>query len=137
MLLAVRPTEPNPRVWAISGALVHAGVEPIVCHVVMRSTTRAANESDGAPANPEELAIVQELRRSLQEAWVAAGRTTPIHMLHGDPGQRICEYAAYADCDLIVLGTHSARTALATWVRGSVTRYVVGNFRRSVLVIGD
>jgi nucleotide-binding universal stress UspA family protein len=135
-LLAVQPGEPNPRVWAITGDLVHAGAQAIVCHVVMRPTTGAANESDGSPANDEELAINRELRTRLIDHLAVNARDIPIRILHGDPGQRICEYAEYVQCDLIVLGTR-ARPSLGKWVRGSVSKYVAGNSRRSVLLIGD
>jgi nucleotide-binding universal stress UspA family protein len=135
-LLAVQPGEPNARVWAVTADLVRGGAEAIVCHVVMRSTTGAANEADGSPANEEELAINQELRTRLIAHLGASARGIPIRILHGDPGQRICEYAEYARCDLIVLGTR-AKPSFGTRVRGSVSKYVAGNSRRSVLLIGD
>jgi nucleotide-binding universal stress UspA family protein len=135
-LLAVQPGEPNSQVWAITGDLVLAGAEAVVCCVVMRPTTGAANEADGSPANAEELAINQELRTRLIDHLGAKARQIPIRILHGDPGQRICEFAEYAQCDLIVLGTR-AKPSFGKWVRGSVSKYVAGNSPRSVLLIGD
>jgi nucleotide-binding universal stress UspA family protein len=102
----------------------------------LRPTTGAANEADGSPANEEELAINQELRARLNDHLGGDARAIPIHILHGDPGQRICEYAEYTQCDLIVLGTR-AKSSFGKWVRGSVSKYVAGNSRRSVLLIGD
>ena len=104
--------------------------------MIMRPTTAPANEVDGSPANQEEVTIDQELRKRLLDSLGPSGREVPIRILHGDPGQRICEYADYADCDLIVLGTR-AKPSLGKWVRGSVSKYVAGNFRRSVLLIGE
>jgi nucleotide-binding universal stress UspA family protein len=135
-LLAVQPGESNPRVWAIAGDLVGAGAEGIVCHVVMRSTTAAANGADGSPANAEELAVNQELRSRLIANLGAKAREIPIRILHGDAGERICEYAEFARCDLIVLGTR-AKPSLGKLARGSVSKYLAGNSRRSVLLIGD
>jgi nucleotide-binding universal stress UspA family protein len=136
VLLAVQPEEPNPRVWEIMGDLVRAGAQGLVCYAVLRSTTAAADAADGSPANEEELAIAQKLRtRAIAHLGVEA-RAIPIRILHGDPGERICEYAEYAQCDLIVLGTR-AKPSFRTWVRGSVSRYVVNHSRRSVLLVGD
>ncbi len=120
----------------MTGDFVLGGADAIVCHVVLRPTSSAANDSDGSPANPQELAIIQELRARLLEHVATRARDIPIRILHGDPGQRICEYAEYAECDLIVLG-HRTRSSLGTWVRGSVSKYVVGCSPRSVLCIGE
>jgi nucleotide-binding universal stress UspA family protein len=112
------------------------GTEATFCHVVMRPTTAAGNELDGAAANPEEASTVHDLRLALVAALGDRGRDVPIRILHGDPGQRICEYAEYLNSDLIVLGPRTKGT-IAKALRGSVTKYVVGNSRRSVLALGD
>ncbi len=134
-LLAVRPGEPNPRLWGVVGDLLREGTEGLVCHVVLRSTSAAANDTDGFPANPEETAINQELRTRLIDRLGVGGREIPIRILHGDPGERICEYAEYAECDLIVLARR-ARASFGRWAQGSVSRYVAGTSRRSVLLVG-
>ncbi len=136
VLIAVPPGPPNPRVRDFLDAVVRAGAEATVCHVVLRSTTGAADATDGAPANPEELGIVRELRRGLLGHLPAGAREVPIRILHGDPGERIVEYAAFSRCDLIVLGPR-ARPSLGAWLRGSVSRSVAGNSRCSVLWMGD
>jgi nucleotide-binding universal stress UspA family protein len=105
-----------------------------ICHVVMRPTSVAGNELDGAPADAAETATLRELRTAAVAELGARGRDVPIKILHGDAGQRICEYAEYLDCDLVVLGPREKST-LAKALRGSVSRYVVGNCRRSVLVL--
>ncbi len=135
-LLAVRPGEPNPRLWGVVADLLRARAHGVVCHVVLRSTTAAANESDGSPANAEEAAINQELRRRLVDRLGGTGRDLPIRILHGDPGERICEYAEFADCDLIVLARRG-KPSFGRWARGSVSRHVAATTRRSVLIVGD
>jgi nucleotide-binding universal stress UspA family protein len=110
--------------------------EFVFIHVVFRSTSVAANELDGAPANPEEIAIARDLRSAAVSLVGDRGRDAPVKILHGDPGERICEYAEYSQCDLIVLGPRE-KASLAKKLRGSVSKYVVGNTPRTVLVIGD
>jgi nucleotide-binding universal stress UspA family protein len=134
-LLAVAREEPNEKLWGVAQDLVRAGSEGMVCHVVMRSTTSPANETDGDPANEEESGIARELRTRLGELLGKDARGVTIRILHGDPGERICEYAEYAHCDLIVLGSRG-KSSLGRLVKGSVSKFVVANSRRSVLVIG-
>jgi nucleotide-binding universal stress UspA family protein len=137
ILVAVDPQEgvaPVPdSVWTLVRTL-HAS--PSLCHVVMRPTSSAGNETDGSPANPEETRVVADLRASAVAALQARGREVPIHILHGDPGQRICEFADFVGADLIVLGPRR-KGSLARSLKGSVSKYVVGNTRRNVLVLGD
>ncbi len=135
-LLAVEPSETESKVWGVVHDLVDAGAAGVVCHVVLRSTSSAANELDGDPANDQEQAILQRLRARLSSEFGGEARSIPIRILHGDPGQRICEYAEYARCDLIILGTRR-RTSFGRWVRGSVSSFVIGNSRRSILLIGE
>jgi nucleotide-binding universal stress UspA family protein len=137
LLLAVAPRKPGgpvpARLWQLARS---SGSHLTICHVVMRPTSSAGNETDGTPANAEETRIVRELRAEAVGHLGERGRSTPILILHGDPGQRICEYADFADCDLIVLGPRE-RGSLAKALRGSVSRYVVANSRRNVLVLGN
>ncbi len=112
------------------------GSEVTLCHVVMRPTASAGNETDGAPANAEETEMVAGLRASAVAALQDRGRAVPIKILHGDPGQRICEFAAFLGTDLIVLGPRPKST-FARSLRGSVSKYVLDNSRRNVLVLGD
>jgi len=55
-------------------------------------------------------------------------------ILHGDPAEKICEYAETMETDLVLVGTHG-KGALATAVLGSVSRKVADNCKRSVVVI--
>ena len=55
-------------------------------------------------------------------------------ILHGNPAEKICEYAETMDADLVLVGTHGKGT-LATAVLESVSRKVADNCKRSVVVI--
>ncbi len=112
------------------------GARATVCHVVMRPTAYASNEADGAPADAEERAILQALRASAVDRLGPSGRAVELRLLHGDVGQRICEFADYLHADLIVMGPRQKR-GLVHALRGSVSRYVVANARASVIVLGE
>jgi len=73
------------------------GTTVTLCHVVTRATSAAGNDADGAPANSEETAIVQELRTAAVALLGHPGQDVPIRILHGDPGERICEYAEFLE----------------------------------------
>jgi nucleotide-binding universal stress UspA family protein len=120
-----------PKAWDV---LRDLGSHVTVCHVVMRPTSVAGNDTDGSPANPEETEMVRLLRAQAVRELGARGQDVPIKILHGDAGQRICEYAEYAGCDLIVLGPRS-RASLAKALRGSVSKYVAANATRDVLIL--
>jgi nucleotide-binding universal stress UspA family protein len=136
-LLVAIDTGPHPPKFrrAIQEFAHPLGTEVVVCHVVMRSTSVVGNESDGAPANPEEVAILASLRGLLVQDLGERGHRFPIKILHGDPGQRISEYADFAGCDLIIL--EARERTLAQRLRGNVAKYVAGASKRSVLIIGE
>ena len=112
------------------------GSEVYLCSVVFRSTSVAGNALDGNPADEQERGMVRELRSAAVEWFGPKGADVPIKILHGDPGERICEFAEFADCSLIVLGPRP-KASVAHRLRGSVSRYVLANTRRSVWVLGD
>jgi nucleotide-binding universal stress UspA family protein len=136
ILVALRPEEKSPRVWEALKSLARTGPDLVACFVVMRPTSVAGNELDGNPANEEEVALHRSLRTLLVDHLGPEARGVPIKILHGDPGQRICEYATFARCDLVMLGSRSPRS-LGTLLKGSVSRAVAGGFRGSVLLVGD
>lgn len=137
LLVALDRRHRDPTVAAPVWQLVRSlAAEVTFCYVEMRSTIAAGNEMDGAPANAEETGILRDLRAATVAALGAPGRDLPIKILHGDPGQRICEYAEFLGADLIVLGPRE-KASIAKAFRGSVSKYVVGNSRTSVLVLGS
>jgi nucleotide-binding universal stress UspA family protein len=135
-LVALDLAEPTEHLaHLVTDLLTRQGARLIVCHVVMRSTSVAGDELDGEPANAEEIAIVRRLREQLVGWLGESGHQVAVRVLHGDPGQRICEYARHADCDLIVLAARPNK-GFADRLRGSVSKYVVVNAAdRSVLVL--
>ncbi len=134
-LLALDSTPPSDRAWETLKGVLERVPATIVCHVVMRPTAIAGDEHDGNPANEEELRVNQTLRSALVAHAGPGARDIPIKILHGDPGERICEYAEFADCDLIVLVRREKAGGLR--LRGRVAKYVAGVSHRSVLVIGS
>jgi len=55
-------------------------------------------------------------------------------ILHGNPGDKIVEYAEEADADLIVMGTRG-HGRLASALLGSVSKHVVHHSKRSVYIV--
>lgn len=129
-----KPTGPRLRL-VLQGLARGGGARFLVVHAVLRSTSVAGNELDGNPADQEEVALAQAIRREVMAWFGDAGRDVPVKILHGDPGQRICEYAEYLGCDLIVLEAGDPLT-VAKRLRGSVRGYVAAHARCSVLTVG-
>ena len=135
-LLAVPRAGLGPTTWSLVRFLVRGGAHGLACHVVLRPTTSAANPTDGDPTSDEESRVAREIRMRLVDELGSDASAVAVRILHGDPGERICEYADYAHCGLIVLGPRS-RSAFGRWVQGSVSRFVTANSRRSILLVGD
>lgn len=55
-------------------------------------------------------------------------------ILHGDPAEKICEYAETMDADLVLVGSHG-KSKLTTAVLGSVSEKVARSCKRSVVVV--
>jgi nucleotide-binding universal stress UspA family protein len=78
--------------------------------------------------------------RSLQlleadlEAAKAAGVSTELSQLFGNPGKRICECAKSWDADLILMGRHG-RTGIGELFLGSVSNYVLHHAHCAVLTL--
>lgn len=125
-----------PSVGSLWEIVLMLGAKTTVCHVELRPTVAAGNELDGSPSDAQETETLRALRSAALAGLGPPGADLPIVILHGDPGQRITEYADFLDVDLIVLGPRAKRS-IAKTLRGSVTKYVVGNTRRSVLVLGS
>jgi nucleotide-binding universal stress UspA family protein len=106
-----------------------------VVTVINVPTSNAGNEMDGSPANQEEIRLREELLSRLHRYFEEdETKEIDVRVLHGDPGQRISEYAEYSDSDLIVLGSRN-QGALKRAFLGSVSESVVGRSKRSVLIV--
>lgn len=131
-----RTASDGPVLRALAG-LVAAGAESVtVVHVVLTSTTERADREDGAPSNEAEQLLLSSLRSTIEGALGDTKVRPALRILHGDPAQRISEYAQHVSCDLIVLGTHH-RGPLGRLLRGSVSAEVVATGHQSVLVVKE
>lgn len=137
MLIGLENGPLDPRVLAVAvGVAGRLGCEVRAAHVVRVGTSVVANETDGRPGTPSEEATFAVLRRTLLATFGDRRPPVELALLHGDPGERLGEYAEFTGSDLIVIGTHG-RGALGRFVRGSVAAAVAGSGRRSVLVVGE
>jgi len=76
----------------------------------------------------------EETFERIREQADAAGVDVATEQRHGEPHSVIVEYAADADCDLAVMGTHG-RTGLQRYLLGSVTEKVVRTSDVPVLTV--
>ncbi len=98
------------------------------------ATSVKGNEMDGFPANEKERVILDNLRQMIHEEFGAKGDRIEVKILHGDPSERIADYAEYTECDLIVIGSRS-QGALKNALLGSVSRSVASRSKKSVLIV--
>ncbi|MGA9839016.1 MAG: universal stress protein [Thermoplasmata archaeon] len=136
-LVALDLTESDAPVLRILPGLRNAiGAELVVVHVVLVGTSVSADAMDGAPGTPGEQAMLAAMRSRVEGALGGSAAPTEFKILHGDPSERLVEFADHSDCDLLVLSSHR-RGLLGRLVRGSVSSSVVSSSHRSVLVVGD
>lgn len=88
------------------------------------------------PAVPPDPAVEQQCRAALQRSVgeLVADRQVRSDVLIGTPWAGICDYAARAQIDLIVLGTHG-RTGLSHVLIGSTAERVVQHAPCAVLTV--
>jgi nucleotide-binding universal stress UspA family protein len=110
------------------------GAAVVVAHVVNVKTSVAGNESDGSPANVQERNTLDSLNLLVHQAFGSRGEKIQVKILHGDPAQRLVEYADYSGCDLIIVGSRG-QGALRAAVLGSVSSSVVTRSKKPVLVL--
>ena len=106
-----------------------------VVTVVNVPTHSPGNEMDGTPANKDENQLREDLISRLHPYFTDEEiRKLEMKVLHGDPSERITEYADHSQCDLIVLGSRS-QGALKKAILGSVSGSVVAKSKKSVLIV--
>ncbi len=78
----------------------------------------------------------QRIHNQLIDGYFKGNVSTLVEskILHGDPASKILKYADEIDADLIVMGS-KGQGKLASVFLGSVSKHVVNNSRRSVLVV--
>lgn len=136
-LVALELTENDAGVLQVLAPLVNTfDTQLVIVHVITTGTSVAGNALDGSPANEQEKAKLTDMRARVESAGLRRARSVEFQILHGDPSERLVEYAEFCHCDLLVLGSHH-RGVLGRLVRGSVSTDVVTRSRRSVLVVGD
>ena len=104
----------------------------IVCTVVNIPTSVRGNELDGFPANDEERKILDKLDYLVHQE-LGSNETVDLKILHGDPAERIAEYAEYSNCDLIMVGSRG-QGAIKKALLGSVSSSVASRSKKSVLI---
>ena len=102
--------------------------------VVNVPTNSAGNELDGSPANDEEIRLRDYLISRLHRYFGDEVKNLEVKVLHGDPAERLSEYAEYSNCDLIVVGSRS-RGALRKAILGSVSGSVAAKSKTSVVIV--
>lgn len=138
ILVGVDTSDQTPYVLKIASYL--SGVldsKVLVCNVANVVTSVRANERDGFPANDEERRIIDELSVKIHEAFGNAYETrVETKMLHGDPSERISEYAEYSGCDLIIVGSRSHGLFKKTLL-GSVSSSIASRSKKPVLIVKE
>lgn len=135
ILLGVDRSEQSSRTIQTAAYLVRAfRADLIVAHVVNVSTGVAGDEFDGMPANREERAILDSLELLVHQTFGADSDKIDVKILHGDPAERLSEYADYSNCDLIIVGSRR-QGAFKAAVRGSVSASTVSRSKKPVLVL--
>ncbi len=106
----------------------------IACNVSNVPTSVQGNDKDGFAATNDERNMVEAIRVILKEELGDDGDRAEVRILHGDPAERICEYADYTDSDLIIVGSRG-QGALKRALLGSVSGAVAAKSKRTVLII--
>ncbi len=105
----------------------------ILCHVSKMVTNFEGNESDGFPVTEDERNSRSLIEENVHKFFDDNPKQIEIKILHGDPAERLVEYAEFSDCDLIVMGSHT-RGELKRVLLGSVSGSVAAKTRKSVLI---
>ena len=134
ILVGVDASDQTPGVLQRARRLSDAiGAEVIVCTVANIPTSVEGNEQDGYPASKEEQAVIDKLEEIVQHEYDSdSDKKIEVKILHGDPAERISEYAEYSNCDLVIVGSRGLgglRKALVGSVSSSVASRCKGSVR--------
>ena len=106
----------------------------VVCSVANMGTSVKGNDMDGYPGNDQELSIINTLQEMIHKEFGEHAEHVEVKILHGDPAERISEYADYLGSDLILVGSRG-RGALKKTLLGSVSSSVANRSKKSVLIL--
>ena len=104
-----------------------------VVHVPSFVTTEGEMDTEYLSEQEKEY---QDLHNRLIDDYFKGNKATLVEskILHGDPAKKIVKFADEIDADLIVMGS-KGQGKLASVFLGSVSKDVVNNSKRSVLVV--
>lgn len=135
ILLALDISERTPDIIRIGSYLAKSfQAEALAVTVVKMSTSVGADEFDGSPANKNEESLKDSLAHLLQQHYDGYTERMQVKVLHGEPAERIAEYAEYSSCDLIVIGSRGYGP-LKRAILGSTSSAVAGISKKSVLIL--
>jgi nucleotide-binding universal stress UspA family protein len=106
----------------------------IVCNVADMITSVEGNEMDGFPVTKEERKSHDTIEEMVYKEFGDIAQQVEIKILHGDPAERIVEYAEFCNSDLIVLGSRG-QGALKRALLGSVSSSVATKTKKSILIV--
>lgn len=135
ILIGVDISDQTDAVIATSRRLAEIfGAEVQVVTVVNVPTHSPGNEMDGTPANNQEIQLHDELLARLHKYYHDEANSLDVKVLHGDPAERIAEYAEYSNSDLVIVGSRK-QGALRKAIVGSVSDSVAARCKKSVLIV--
>jgi nucleotide-binding universal stress UspA family protein len=124
----------EPVIQAVAALSRAFGSTVHVVTVVNVPTSNVGNEMNGTPANQNEIRLRDEVLYHVHKVFGEETHNIDVKVLHGDPGERIAEYAEYLNCDLIVVGSRG-QGILRKTIFGSVSSAVASKSKRSVLIV--
>ena len=110
------------------------GAEIIICTVANIRTSVEGNEQDGFPASEQEQSLIDRIKELVHSEFGSGEEKIEIKILHGDPAERISEYAEFLNCDLVMVGSRG-QGALKKALLGSVSSSVASRCKKSVLIV--
>ena len=134
ILVGVEPARSADVIETVNYLAERLGAEVIVAHVALASTAVPGNESDGLPATSEEQRLYDSLERQVRHSFGVGSSKVPLKILHGDPAERLAEYATFTNCDLVVVGSRHLG-ALKSALLGSVSSGLLKRSNVPVLVL--
>ena len=135
IVLALDLSERTPELIRTAAYLARVlQAETTIVSVVKMSTSVRADEYDGSPANKDEERLKDSLERWVGEGAFEEPRRVRVKILHGDPADRIAEYAEYLSADLIVIGSRGYG-AVKRAILGSTSSAVSVKSKTSVLIV--
>lgn len=105
-----------------------------ICNITNIATSVKGDEVDGKPVTIEENKTHKAIEEMVHKEFGDYAKKVEIKILHGDPAERIVEYAEYCNSDLIVVGSRR-QGAMKRALLGSVSSSVVSKAKKSVLVL--